>query len=82
MVGDVRHHAAISGFCPCNKTTWSCVVFIYRLDRGDGRGSSPEINGSFLAKNQCGGRERGAFLASGCEPRFARFAVRTRQFAL
>jgi hypothetical protein len=21
MVGDVRHHAAISGFCPCNKTT-------------------------------------------------------------
>lgn len=34
-------------------------------------------NGSFLARKQCGGRERGAFLASGCEPRFARFAVRT-----
>lgn len=35
-------------------------------------------NGSFLARKQCGGRERGAFLASDCKPRFAGFAVCTR----
>jgi hypothetical protein len=38
---DVRGCACISGFCPCNKTAGSCVVFIYRLDSGDGRGSGP-----------------------------------------
>ncbi|WP_296844196.1 site-specific DNA-methyltransferase [Thiobacillus sp.] len=35
-------------------------------------------DGSFLARKQCGGRERGAFLASDCKPRFAGFAVCTR----
>lgn len=34
-------------------------------------------HGSFLATKQCGGRERGAFLASDCKPRFAGFAVCT-----
>ena len=33
--------------------------------------------GSFLAKIRCGGRERGASIASGCKPRFAGFAVCT-----
>ena len=33
---------------------------------------------AFLARKQCGGRERGAFLASDCKPRFAGFAVCTR----
>ena len=35
-------------------------------------------DGSFPARKQCGGRERGAFLASDCKPRFAGFAVCTR----
>jgi DNA modification methylase len=38
----------------------------------------PRCDGSFPARKQCGGRERGAFLASDCKPRFAGFAVCTR----
>jgi len=40
--------------------------------------ATPRCDGSFLARKQCGGRERGAFLASDCKPRFAGFAVCTR----
>lgn len=40
--------------------------------------ATPRCHGSFLARKQCGGRERGAFLASDCKPRFAGFAVCTR----
>jgi hypothetical protein len=35
----------------------------------------PRQEGSFLAIFRCGGRERGASIASGCKPRFAGFAV-------
>jgi hypothetical protein len=37
----------------------------------------PRQEGSFLAKIQYGGRERGISLASNCKPRFAGFAVCT-----
>ena len=40
--------------------------------------ATTRCDGSFPARKQCGGRERGAFLASDCKPRFAGFAVCTR----
>lgn len=46
---------------------------------GHGDDAPARRHGSFLAGFVYGGRERGAFLASDCKPRFAGFAVCTRR---
>ena len=64
---------------------WQGVAFQVVLPYSDGygcescvsSGEGPRQKGSFLAKSQCGGRERGIALASDCKPRFAGFAVCT-----
>src|SRR5690606_41164357 len=48
-----------------------------RFRSSGSKATLPRRNGPFLREGPCGGRESGALLATGCEPRFARFAVRT-----
>ena len=65
-------------------TTVTCaasvmMVMIIPIVTVAGRRYMPRRKGSFLAIFQCGRRQRGIALPSGCKPRFAGFAVRTRQ---
>ena len=55
------------------------MVMVTAYCYGRGTHTYPGQKGSFLAIFQYGGRKRSISLPSGCKPRFAGFAVRTRR---